>query len=154
MGLVGYENRFEANHPALVRHLQDVFSPVSVLQTWVVGRPVIGSIRSPGDLPVPQQPAWRSLQQSGDTSFYATVAPTTVAVVAPRSGTYHFRGVFGVGQNGAADAATVMTVKVGKASWKVTAGVAAQNTVWTASVGKSTGQAIVGVLGLSIDSPD
>ena len=52
IGLVGYQNRLEVNHPALFHRLEDIFSPVSVVQTRVVGRPVVGSIISPGDRPV------------------------------------------------------------------------------------------------------
>jgi hypothetical protein len=163
MGLVGYENRLEDNHPALFHRLQDVFSPVSVLQTRVAGRPVIGSINSPYGMPV-QRAAWGSLGRSNGTSFYATTAPTIVTFVTPRKGTYHFR--FGTSPASAAGDETVMAVKVGKSSWKLAAGTP-QNfdlavklkagitrTVWTSGAGRSADQVATAVADLSIDGPD
>jgi hypothetical protein len=165
IGLVGYRNLLEVNHPALFHRLEDIFSPVSVLQTRVVGRPVVGSIISPGDQPV-RDVEWESLGQSDDANFYVSVDPTSVAFVAPRKGTYHLRGLFGIAANGVSEVPTVMTVKMGKSSWQLTAGAPQSfdvpvtlkagitRTAWTASAGRLTDQAVVALEGLSIDGPD
>jgi hypothetical protein len=165
MGLVGYQNRLEVNHPALFHRLEDLFSPVSVVQTRIVGRPVVGNIISPGDRPVTKV-AWGSLGQSDDANFYVSVDPSSVTFVAPRKGTYHLRGLFGIAANGVSEVPTIMTVKMGKSSWQLTAGApqyfdvpvtlkaGITRTVWTASAGKLTDQAALLVQGLSIDGPD
>ncbi len=165
IGLVGYRNLLEVNHPALFHRLEDIFSPVSVVQTRVVGRPVVGSIISPGDQPV-RDVKWGSLGQSDDANFYVSDDPSSVAFVAPRKGTYHLRGLFGIAANGVSEVPTVMTVKMGKSSWQLTAGApqyfdvpvtlkaGITRTAWTASAGRLTDQAVVALQDLSIDGPD
>jgi hypothetical protein len=166
MGLVGYENRLELNRPALFHRLEDIFSPVSVLQTRVAGRPVIGNIISPYNQFALRKVAWGSLRQGGDLDFDVTAAPAIVTLVAPREATYHLRVVAGIGRNGIAGVPTVMNVQVGKFRGEIAVGKSQRfdlpvrlkagitRTVWTAAAERSTGELLVYVEEVSIEGPD
>lgn len=166
IGLVGYDNRLEVTHPALVHRLQDVFSPVSVLETRVAGRPVIGYVTSPYNQSATRKVAWGSLRQCCDLSFVVTPVPAIVTIVAPRTGIYHLRGVTGLGPDGVAGGGTIMTVQAGKAGGKTAVGGSARFDVpvrlkagitrlaWTAAALRSAGPLLAIVEDLSIEGPD
>jgi hypothetical protein len=111
LSFIGYRNLLESNHPKLFHDLQDAFAPVSVLETRIAGRAVIGTFSSPyGASSDPETKG--SLGGPEDVSFYVSPLPAVAAitVAAPRSGIYHLRGAIGPSSGAVAGAVPVVTI--------------------------------------------
>ena len=166
LGFTGYYDLFtSSHHPKLFLQLQDVFSPVSALETRIAGRPVIGMVFSP-EGSSPGKMTWGSLGDADGGSFLVSRPRRTVLTVAvPRSGTYHLRGGIGPG-SGAVDVPQVTishagepdrTMKVGALQGidvplKLKAGVSRIN--WSAAAKRMRDPKLVVVQGVTITGPD
>jgi hypothetical protein len=168
LGFGGYYNTLEVNHPKLYHHLQDVFGPLSAVETRVSGRAVIGEVSSlygsgPGKV------TWGSLGQGDGAGFYVGPAPVaaSITIAAPRAGTYHLRGQHGDGPGVVTGSAPVMVVAhTGEPDRRITVGgpqnfdlplklkAGVSRIFWTASAKRANSPQLAVVQGLTIAGPD
>jgi hypothetical protein len=83
LGLQGYGNLLDVNHPALFNTLEDITSPLATLATEVVGKPVIARVISP--LPVTLPPRTLTTFDQGGAGTALGDGSVELVVIAPSS---------------------------------------------------------------------